>query len=154
MTDLYTGHPAFDRVAGEVPELAAVAERHRELLRDAVDAYRLRIGQWVRYLDPEDRALRLAQAERQLAELHIDPVRHADLDLDAYRAVRDGVPMRYVSEHGAFVRPRNAGPPVLVRPGSPEHRLGVVARLAALGQTLEQIQVVAVTATVGVPPVR
>lgn len=136
------------------PELARVADRHRGLLHEAVEAYRLRIGEWVRYLEPGDRDLRLAQAERQIAELHIDPGRHRDLDLDAYRAVRDGVPMRFAPEHGAFVRPRSAGAPVLVRPGSPEHRLGVIARLAALGQTLEQIQVVAVTAAMSMPPGR
>ncbi|PXX62488.1 hypothetical protein DFR70_107357 [Nocardia tenerifensis] len=126
-------------------ELAAEIERHRYLLRSAADDYRWRTARQVEYLDPPDRDMRLAHAERLIEALMIDPVRHIDLDLDAYRAVRDGAPIDFDAEHRTYVLRRPGRDPLPVRPGLPEHRLGVIARLAGLGLRLEQIQVVALT---------
>ncbi|MFI9510998.1 hypothetical protein [Nocardia sp. NPDC052566] len=137
-----------DRLA----ELAAEIERHRYLLRHAADDYRVRVIQRVRHLDPPDQQLVLDQAERFIDALMINPVRHGDLDLDAYRAIRDGAPVEFDPELRTYVLRRAGRPPLVIRPGLPEHRLGVIARLAGLGLRLEQIQVVAVTTAQMVPP--
>ncbi|MFI7003129.1 hypothetical protein [Nocardia sp. NPDC050175] len=133
-------------------ELAAEIERHRHLLRSAAEGYRWRVAQRVEYLDPPDRDMRLAHAERLIEALMIDPVRHNDLDLDAYRAVRDGAPIEFDTDRRTFVLRRPGRAPLPIRPGLPEHRLGVIARLAGLGLRLEQIQVVALTTTQGIAP--
>ncbi|MGY2061562.1 hypothetical protein ACW9HQ_42375, partial [Nocardia gipuzkoensis] len=70
-------------------------ERHRWLLRTPVEEYWHRIAQRAADLGPEPGALLIEQAERFIADLLIDPDRHRDLDLEAYRAVRDGLPVRY-----------------------------------------------------------
>uniref|UniRef100_UPI0024562E75 hypothetical protein n=1 Tax=Nocardia brasiliensis TaxID=37326 RepID=UPI0024562E75 len=44
-----------------------------------------------------------------------------------------------------YVLRRPGREPLAIRPGLPEHRLGVIARLAGLGLRLEQIQVVVLT---------
>ncbi|MFB8281445.1 hypothetical protein [Nocardia colli] len=126
-------------------ELAAEIERHRHLLRSAADDYRRRVTERVEYLDPPDRDMRLAHAERLIDALMIDPIRHLDLDLDAYRAVRDGAPIEFDADRRTYVLRRPGREPLPIRPGLPEHRLGVIARLAGLGLRLEQIQVVALT---------
>ncbi|MEV6561734.1 hypothetical protein AB0M22_38855 [Nocardia sp. NPDC051756] len=126
-------------------ELVAEIERHRHLLRSAAGDYRRRVAERVEYLDPPDRDMRLAHAERLIDALMIDPIRHIDLDLDAYRAVRDGAPIEFDAEHRTYVLRRPGRAPLPIRPGLPEHRLGVIARLAGLGLRLEQIQVVALT---------
>ncbi|WP_433663626.1 hypothetical protein ACQPW1_16790 [Nocardia sp. CA-128927] len=133
-------------------ELAAEIERHRHLLRSAADGYRWRVARRVEYLDPPDRDMRLAHAERLIEALMIDPVRHTDLDLDAYRAVRDGAPIEFDTERRTYALRRPGREPLPIRPGLPEHRLGVIARLAGLGLRLEQIQVVALTTAQGVAP--
>lgn len=133
-------------------ELAAEIGRHRHLLRSAVEGYRWRVAQRVEYLDPPDRDRRLAHAERLIEALMIDPIQHSDLDLDAYRAVRDGAPIEFDAEHRTYVLRRPGREPLPIRPGLPEHRLGVIARLAGLGLRLEQIQVVALTTVQVVAP--
>ncbi|MFI6047221.1 hypothetical protein ACIA8C_36775 [Nocardia sp. NPDC051321] len=136
----------------QLVELAAEIERHRHLLRSAAEGYRWRVAQRVEYLDPPDRDMRLAHAERLIEALMIDPVRHNDLDLDAYRAVRDGAPIEFDAERRTYVLHRPGRDPLPIRPGLPEHRLGVIARLAGLGLRLEQIQVVALTTVQAVAP--
>lgn len=133
-------------------ELAAELERHRHLLRSAADDYRRRVAERVEYLDPPDRDMRLAHAERLIDALMIDPIQHVDLDLDAYRAVRDGAPIEFDAERRTYVLRRPGRDSLPIRPGLPEHRLGVIARLAGLGLRLEQIQVVALTTAQGVAP--
>ncbi|WP_405162423.1 hypothetical protein OG203_40070 [Nocardia sp. NBC_01499] len=140
----------------QLVELAAEIERHRHLLRSAAEGYRWRIARRVEYLDPPDRDMRIAHAERLIETLMIDPIRHNALDLDAYRAVRDGAPIEFDAERRTYVLRRPGREPLPIRPGMPEHRLGVIARLAGLGLRLEQIQVVALTSAQGaaraVPP--
>ncbi|MFF3224279.1 hypothetical protein ACFYV7_15910 [Nocardia suismassiliense] len=135
-------------------ELAAEIERHRYLLRAAADGYRWRVARQVEHLDPPDRDMRLAHAERLIDALLIDPIRHNDLDLDAYRAVRDGAPIEFDADRRTYVLRRDGQEPLPIRPGLPEHRLGVIARLAGLGLRLEQIQVVALTTAQAVGPLR
>ncbi|MEU4343791.1 hypothetical protein AB0H00_21395 [Nocardia sp. NPDC023852] len=125
--------------------LAVEIERHRYLLHRAVEDYRWRVEQRVEHLDPPDRDLRLRQAEHLIAAMMIDPIRHSTLDLDAYQAIRDGVPVVFDAERRMYVLRRPGQVPLPIRPGLPEHRLGVIARLAALGLRLEEIQVVALT---------
>ncbi|WP_280257508.1 hypothetical protein [Nocardia abscessus] len=144
-----------DRPTVDHEELVAFAveiERHRTLLRSAAKDYRWRVAQRVAHLDPSDQELWLRQAEQFVASLMIDPIRHSTLDLDAYRAIRDGVPVRYDAELRSYVLRRPERDPLLIRPGLPEHRLGVIARLASLGLRLEQIQVVALTTDQMVAP--
>ncbi|WP_280453944.1 hypothetical protein [Nocardia brasiliensis] len=145
-------------------ELAAEIERHRYLLRAAAEDYRWRVAQRVEWMEPDDQAMRLAHAERLIEAMMIDPVQHTTLDLDAYRAVRDGAPHELDHERRAkvggpprpgtmalppgrrtYVLRRPGREPLAIRPGLPEHRLGVIARLAGLGLRLEQIQVVVLT---------
>ncbi|WP_280455619.1 hypothetical protein [Nocardia brasiliensis] len=139
-------------------ELAAEIERHRYLLRAAAEDYRWRVAQRVEWMEPDDRALRLAHAERLIEAMMIDPVQHTTLDLDAYRAVRDGAPLEFDLERRTYVLRRPGREPLAIRPGLPEHRLGVIARLAGLGLRLEQIQVVVLTTAQpgggGTPPAR
>ncbi|WP_327114766.1 hypothetical protein OHB12_35515 [Nocardia sp. NBC_01730] len=132
--------------------LAVEIERHRYLLRHATEDYRWRAERRVEHLDPPDRELRLRQAEQLIAALMIDPIRHSTLDLDAYRAIRDGVPVVFDTERRVYVLRRPGLDPLPIRPGLPEHRLGVIARLAALGLRLEEIQVVALTTAQMVAP--
>ncbi|QIS02973.1 hypothetical protein F5X71_12200 [Nocardia brasiliensis] len=126
-------------------ELAVEIERHRYLLRAAAEDYRWRVAQRVAWMEPDDQAMRRAHAERLIEAMMIDPVHHATLDLDAYRAVRDGAPLEFDLERRTYVLRRPGRDPLAVRPGLPEHRLGVIARLAGMGLRLEQIQVVALT---------
>ncbi|MEU7767201.1 hypothetical protein AB0B25_18990 [Nocardia sp. NPDC049190] len=128
-----------------VIELAVEIERHRHLLRHAAEDYRRRVRQRFEHLDPPDRDLRLRQAEQFLDALMIDPIRHGRLDLDAYRAIRDRAPVVFDSERGVYVLRRTGQHPLLIHPGRAEQRLGVIARLAALGLRVEEIQVVALT---------
>ncbi|MBF6340520.1 hypothetical protein IU450_32185 [Nocardia abscessus] len=136
----------------ELVAFAAEIERHRALLRSAAEDYRWRVAQRVEHLEPPDQEPWLRQAEQFVESLMIDPIRHSTLDLDAYRAIRDGVPVRYDVERRSYVLPRPERDPLLIRPGLPEHRLGVIARLASLGLRLEQIQVVALTTAQMVAP--
>ncbi|MGK8490616.1 hypothetical protein [Nocardia asiatica] len=131
---------------------AAEIERHRALLRPAAEDYRRRVAQRVEHLDPSDQEPWLRQAEQFVESLLIDPIRHRALDLDAYRAIRDGVPVRYDTERRSYVVRRPGRDPLAIGPGLPEHRLGVIARLASLGLRLEQIQVVALTTAQMVAP--
>ncbi|WP_378739631.1 hypothetical protein [Nocardia brasiliensis] len=133
-------------------ELAAEIERHRYLLRTAADDYRWRVARQAECLEPYERDIRLAHAERLIDALLIDPIRHNDLDLDAYRAIRDGAPIEFDPDSRGYVLRRPGRTPLPIRPGLPEHRLGVIARLAGLGLRLEQIQVVALTTAQGVAP--
>ncbi|WP_280466501.1 hypothetical protein [Nocardia brasiliensis] len=119
-------------------ELAAEIERHRYLLRAAAEDYRWRVAQRVEWMEPDDRAMRLAHAERLIEAIMIDPVQHTTLDLDAYRAVRDGAPLEFDLERRTYVLRRPGREPLAIRPGLPEHRLGVIARLAGRGLRLEQ----------------
>ncbi|MFF0492724.1 hypothetical protein ACFYTQ_27150 [Nocardia sp. NPDC004068] len=122
--------------------LAAEAERHRELLRKPVEEYRRRVAERARYLQPASASLLDDQADRHIADLLIDPDRHRDLDLDAYRAIRDGVPTRYDAQRHLFVARTTHGE-IDIRPGGPERRLGIIARLAAAEVDLDQILTVA-----------
>ncbi|UGT68961.1 hypothetical protein LTT66_01655 [Nocardia gipuzkoensis] len=153
MPDVQASTP--DPVAVDHEELVAFAaeiERHRALLRSAAEDYRWRVAQRVEHLDPSDQEPWLRQAEQFVESLMIDPIRHKTLDLEAYRAVRDGVPVRYDAVLRSYVLPRPERDPLPIRPGLPEHRLGVIARLASLGLRLEQIQVVALTTAQMVAP--
>lgn len=141
-----------DAETNQRQELAAEAARHRELLRPAVENYRQRIAEQAGYLAPADRDVPISLAERQIERLLIDPVQHAELDLAAYRAVRDRLPMQYDADEQAFVLRQPGQSPRLIRPGLPEHRLGVIARLAQLGVPLEQMQIVAITTASSVAP--
>ncbi|WP_225729517.1 MULTISPECIES: hypothetical protein [unclassified Nocardia] len=133
-------------------DLAEEAEHHRSLLRSAAADYRWRVAQRVSELTPEDQRYYLDEAERLIEQLMIDPVRHSTLDLDAYRAIRDGVPVTYDSAQRMYVLRRPGRDPLPIRPGLAEHRLGVIARLAGLGLRLDQIQVVALTTAQMVAP--
>jgi hypothetical protein len=153
MPDVQASTP--DRLAADHSELVAFAaeiERHRSLLRQAAEDYRWRVAQRVEHLDPSDQEPWLRQAEQFVESLMIDPVRHSTLDLDAYRAIRDGAPVRFDTERRAYVLHRPEREPLVIRPGLPEHRLGIIARLASLGLRLEQIQVVALTTAQMVAP--
>ncbi|MFI5779101.1 hypothetical protein [Nocardia sp. NPDC051570] len=122
--------------------LIAEAERHRELLRRPVDEYRRRVAERARRLDPAVGAVLTDQAERLIADLMIVPARHPALDVAAYRAVRDGLPVRYDARQHLFVA-RTARREIHIRPNGPERRLGIIARLAASGVDLDQILTVA-----------
>ncbi|WP_174184596.1 hypothetical protein [Nocardia barduliensis] len=153
MPDVQASTP--DQVAETHEDLVALAaeiERHRALLRPAAEDYRRRVAERVEHLDPSDQEPWLRQAEQFIASLMIDPIRHSALDLDAYRAIRDGVPVRYDAGRRSYVVNRPDGDPLAIRPGLPEHRLGVIARLAQLELRLEQIQVVALTTAQMVAP--
>ncbi|MGW4091069.1 hypothetical protein [Nocardia sp. NPDC004750] len=153
MPDVLASTP--DRLAVDHEELVAFAaeiERHRALLRPAAEDYRYRVAQRIKHLDPSDQEPFLRQAEQSIESLLIDPIRHSALDLAAYRAIRDGVPVRFDAERRAYVLRRPEREPLVIRPGLPEHRLGVIARLASLGLRLEQIQVVALTTAQMVAP--
>ncbi|MGV9544023.1 hypothetical protein ACWDSF_22125 [Nocardia beijingensis] len=146
---------ASDRLAVDHEQLVAFAaevERHRSLLRPAAEDYRARVAQRIEHLDSSDQEPFLRQAEQSVTSLLIDPIRHSTLDLDAYRAIRDGAAVRFDAGRRAYVLPRPEGEPLVIGPGMPEHRLGVVARLASLGLRLEQIQVVALTTAQMVAP--
>ncbi|RDI62919.1 hypothetical protein [Nocardia pseudobrasiliensis] len=126
----------------DVARLRLEAERHRWLLREPIEEYWHRIAQRAADLGLEPGSLLIDQAERFIADLLIDPDHHVDLDLEAYRAVRDGVPVRYDAPNHLFVA-RIAGREVHIRPNGPERRLGIIARLAASGVDLDQILTVA-----------
>ncbi|RJO69243.1 hypothetical protein D5S18_31840 [Nocardia panacis] len=125
--------------------LAAVVEQHRTLLAPAAEEHRRRVAQRVSVLAPGHRALYLDEAERLIAALMIDPQRHAALELDAYRAIRDGIPMAFEAATARYMLRRPDRPPLAIHPGMAEHRLGTIARSAARGLALEQIHVVALT---------
>lgn len=153
MPEVHASTP--DRLAADHEKLVALAveiERHRSLLRRAAEDYRWRVAQRVEHLDPSEQEPWLRQAEQFIESLMIDPVRHSTLDLDAYRAIRDGVPVRFDAERRTYVLRGPQRDPLVIRPGLPEHRLGVIARLATLGLRLEQIQVVALTTAQMVAP--
>ncbi|WP_330231869.1 hypothetical protein OHA40_04865 [Nocardia sp. NBC_00508] len=153
MPDVHASTP--DRFAADHEELVAFAveiERHRSLLHHAAEDYRWRVAQRVEHFDPSEQEPWLRQAEQFIESLMIDPIRHSTLDLDAYRAIRDGVPVRFDAERRAYVLRGPEREPLVIRPGLPEHRLGVIARLATLGLRLEQIQVVALTTAQMVAP--
>ncbi|MFE7744324.1 hypothetical protein [Nocardia sp. NPDC057455] len=153
MPDVQASTP--DRRAVDHEELvvfAAEIERHRSLLRHAAQDYRWRVAQRIEHLDPSDQQPFLRQAEQFIESLLIDPIRHSTMDLNAYRAIRDGVPVRFDAERRTYVLRRPEGEPLVIGPGLPEHRLGVIARLASLGLRLEQIQVVALTTAQMVAP--
>jgi hypothetical protein len=122
--------------------LAAEAQRHREILRGPIEEYRRRMALQVQYLQPMQRTPMVARADERIADLMIDPARHRDLDLAAYRAVREGWPARFDSRRQMFVATSRRRE-VLIGPHSAERRLGIVARLAASGVELEQILLVA-----------
>uniref|UniRef100_UPI00245544A6 hypothetical protein n=1 Tax=Nocardia brasiliensis TaxID=37326 RepID=UPI00245544A6 len=77
--------------------------------------------------------------------LIIAPAHHTTRYHHATRAVRDGAPLEFDLERRTYVLRRPGREPLAIRPGLPEHRLGVIARLAGLGLRLEQIQVVVPT---------
>ncbi|MGK8524703.1 hypothetical protein ACRS6B_25550 [Nocardia asteroides] len=133
-------------------DLAVEIERHRHLLHRAAEDYRFRVRRRFEHLDPPELDLRLRQAEQFIGALLIDPIRHNALDLAAYRAIRDGAPVVFDAEHRTYVLRRPDRAPLRIRPGMPEHRLGVIARLAGLGLRLEEIQVVALTTAQTVAP--
>jgi hypothetical protein len=141
--------------------LVAEAQRHRELLRAAVEEYRYRVARNAQYLRSTQPPSLLAQAEERIADLLIDPVRHHDLDVDAYLAVREGWPTRFDARRQMFVAARGRRE-VWIGPHGAERRLGIIARLAADGVDLEQILIVAavvvahpaVPGAAVVPPVR
>ncbi|MCM6778130.1 hypothetical protein NDR87_32075 [Nocardia sp. CDC159] len=122
--------------------LHAEAERHRQLLRRPVDEYRRRVAQRAHHLDPAAAAVLTDQAERLIADLLIDPTRHRALNIDAYRAIRDGLPVRYDARHHQFVA-RTSRREIHIHPNGPERRLGIIARLATAGVDLDQILTVA-----------
>ncbi|WP_019931052.1 hypothetical protein [Nocardia sp. BMG111209] len=134
MSELYSTSDADDR-------MAAVADRHRELLRGPVAEYRERVAQRARYFGQAGPIL-IEQAERHITALMIDPERDRDLDVDAYRAMRDGLAVRYDTRQRVFVAQRGKRE-VSIRPDGPERRLGIIARLAAAGVDLDQILTVA-----------
>ncbi|MEU2041799.1 hypothetical protein [Nocardia niwae] len=153
MPDVHASTP--DRLAVDHEELVAFAaeiERHRALLRHAAADYRWRVAQRIEHLDPSEQEPWLRQTEQFVESLMIDPIRHSTLDVDAYRAIRDGAPVRFDAERRAYVLNLPEREPLVIRPGLPEHRLGVIARLAALGLRLEQIEVVALTTAQMVAP--
>ncbi|WP_216902035.1 hypothetical protein [Nocardia alni] len=122
--------------------LAEQAQSHRELLRGPVEEYRWRLERQARYLGPTQRPPLLAVARERIADLMIDPVRHRELDMDAYLAVREGWPVRFDARRQMFVAERGRHE-VWIGPHSAERRLGIIARLAAEGAELEQILLVA-----------
>ncbi len=123
-------------------ELAAVCDRHRAVLQKAVTEYRWQLLRRTEYLEPGRAQLLRDQAERRIEALQIDPVRHRDLDIRAYLAVRDGLPLRYDARQRVFIA-RRGRDDVTIRPNSAERRLGIVARLATAGVALDQIVTVA-----------
>jgi len=142
-------------------ELAAEAQHHRDLLRGPVEEYRRRMAAQAQYLLPPQRPALLARVEERIADLMIDPVRHRDLDLTVYRAVRDGWPTRFDSRWQMFVATRGRRE-VVIPPQGAERRLGIIARMAANRVELEQILLVSVVVIAHpagpgaavVPPVR
>ena len=141
--------------------LVAEAQRHRELLRGPIEEYRRRLVLQAQHLQPMQRSPMLTRAEERIADLMIDPVRHRELDLEAYRAVREGLPTRWDARWQRFIAQR--GPrEIPIGPHSAERRLGIIARLASRNVEIEQILTVAavVIAHPGgpgaavVPPVR
>ncbi|BDT95469.1 MULTISPECIES: hypothetical protein [Nocardia] len=153
MPDVKASTPDRRAVDHEEPvAFTAEIDRHRSLLRPAAQDYRWRVAQRIEHLDPSDQEPWLRQADQLVESLMIDPVRHSDLDLDAYRAIRDGIPVHYDTERRTYVLRRPGQDPLVIRPGLPEHRLGVIARLASRGLRLEQIQVVALTTAQMVAP--
>ncbi|WP_280382041.1 hypothetical protein [Nocardia wallacei] len=116
--------------------------RHRELLRSAVAQHWRRVDLRLRFAEPAVQRLLVKQAERLIDGLMIDAERHRDLDVDAYRAVRDGVPLRYDARRRRFVAQRGRRE-ILIRPDGQERRLGIIARLAASGVDVDQILTVA-----------
>ncbi|MBF6063623.1 hypothetical protein IU500_23445 [Nocardia terpenica] len=118
--------------------LSAVIAEHRELLRAPAEEYRRAAAARARRSAPVGEPLLAEQTDRLIADLMIDPVRHRRLDIDAYLAVRDGIPLRYDAQRHRFT-----GPGVTVHPNGPERRLGIIARLAARGADLDQILTVA-----------
>ncbi|WP_067670708.1 hypothetical protein [Nocardia miyunensis] len=122
--------------------LVAEAQRHRELLRKPVEDYRRRLVVHARHLQPMQRSPLLTRAEERIADLMIDPVRHRELDLDAYRAVRDGLPTRWDARWLRFIA-QSGSREISIGPHSAERRLGIIARLAARDVEIEQILTVA-----------
>ncbi|RDI46323.1 hypothetical protein [Nocardia mexicana] len=122
--------------------LEAEIVRHRELLRGAVAEHWRRVDMRLRFAEPAVQRLLVKQAERLVDGLMIDPERHRDLDVDAYRVVRDGVPLRYDARRRRFVAQRGRRE-ILIRPDGQERRLGIIARLAAGGVDVDQILTVA-----------
>ncbi|WP_280272151.1 hypothetical protein [Nocardia wallacei] len=122
--------------------LAAEIERHRELLRKPVAEHWRRVDLRIRSAAPAVQYLLVKQAGRLVDGLLIDAERHRDLDVDAYRAVRDGVPLRYDARRRVFVALRGRQE-ILIRPDSKERRLGIIARLAADRVDVDQILTVA-----------
>ncbi|MBF6171778.1 hypothetical protein [Nocardia blacklockiae] len=122
--------------------LAAEIERHRELLRKPVAEHWRRVDLRIRTAAPPVQYLLVKQAERLVDDLLIDAERHRDLDVDAYRAIRDGVPLRYDARRRRFVAQRGRRE-ISIRPDGQERRLGIIARLAADGVDVDQILTVA-----------
>ncbi|WP_024802558.1 hypothetical protein [Nocardia sp. BMG51109] len=138
MAEFYSS--TSDNRAGD--RLAAEIERHRELLAGPVADHWRRVDLRIRFADPSVQHLLVKQAERLLDGLMIDAERHRDLDVDAYLAVRDGVPVRYDARRRRFVAERG-GREIVIRPDGQERRLGIIARLAASGVDVDQILTVA-----------
>ncbi|MQY23682.1 hypothetical protein [Nocardia macrotermitis] len=142
-------------------ELVTEAQRHRELLRGPIEDYRRRLVAQARYLQPMQRSPMLTKAEEHIADLMIDPVRHRDLDLEVYRAVRDGLPTRWDARYQRFIA-QSGSREIPIWPHSAERRLGIIARLAARNVDVEQILTVSMVVIAHpagpdaavVPPVR
>ncbi|MBY8862690.1 hypothetical protein K7711_39915 [Nocardia sp. CA2R105] len=122
--------------------LVAEAQRHRELLRKPVEDYRRRLVVQAGLLRPMQRSPLLTRAEERIADLMIDPVRHRELDLDAYLAVRDGLPTRWDARWQRFIA-QNGSREIPIGPHTAERRLGIIARLASRDVEIEQILTVA-----------
>ncbi|MBB5915023.1 hypothetical protein BJY24_003890 [Nocardia transvalensis] len=136
MAEFYSSSDrADDRLAAEIA-------RHRELLRRPVAEHWRRVDLRLRFAEPAVQHLLVRQAERLIDGLMIDADRHRDLDVEAYRAVRDGVPLRYDARRRQFVAERGRRE-ILIRPDGQERRLGIIARLAADGVDVDQILTVA-----------
>ncbi|GAB2702738.1 hypothetical protein [Nocardia thraciensis] len=127
---------------GAGDQLETEIARHRELLRSAVAEHWRRVDVRLRFADPAVQRLLVKQTERLVDGLMIDAEQHRDLDVDAYRAVRDGAPLRYDARRRRFVAQRGRRV-ILIRPDGQERRLGIIARLAADGVDVEQILTVA-----------
>jgi hypothetical protein len=118
------------------------AQRHRELLRGPIEDYRRRLVLQAQYLQPMQRSPMLTKSEERIADLMIDPVRHRELDLDAYRAVRDELPTRWDARLLRFLA-QSGTREIPIGPHGAERRLGIIARLASRGVEIEQILTVA-----------
>ena len=132
--------------------LTAEIARHAALLSGPVAEHWRRVDLRIRSTDPAVQNLLVRQAKRLVDGLLIDAERHRGFDVDAYLAVRDGIPVRYDTRCRQFVAQRD-GREIAIRPSGPERRLGLIARLAADGVDVEQILTVAavVTARPGCP---